>query len=246
MNLKDVRFYENEVEAIKRELESLPDGYLIKRGMIYYERTGTVQKGITKDLSRVKRLVRKAYLLRRLQNLKCNYALAKKLTQQYKAEEPMEIIRELSSFYQTFPVDYFFHSSAHERFENIPEGGAGHTEGLVYLTNSGLRVRSKSERTIADALDKNGIPYRYEAALTLGDENRFPDYTITRPFDGKTILWEHFGRMDQSWYRHKTVEKLALYAQYGFFPFDNLICTYERDLQDTAHIQAIMKIFLLR
>jgi len=255
MDLKDIRFYEVEIAEIKRELKSLPDGQLVKCRKCYYEKTGSVRKGVTKDLLKLKRLARRAYLLRRLRNLECNYSLAGKSVRRYRTEEPIEIIRELSRCYQTLPVEYFFHSSAYDRFGNISEGGAGqaeHTggagykEGLIYLTNSGIRVRSKSERTIADALDQNRIPYRYEAALILDDECRFPDFTITRPFDGKIILWEHFGRMDQSEYRRKTVEKLTLYARHGFFPFDNLVCTYEQDLQDTAHIQTIMKTILLR
>ena len=60
------------------------------------------------------------------------------------------------------------------------------------------------------------------------------------------ILWEHFGLMDQGGYRHKAVEKLSLYAQHGFFPFDNLICTYEQDVRNPAHVHAMIEAFVLR
>jgi hypothetical protein len=52
--------------------------------------------------------------------------------------------------------------------------------------------------------------------------------------------------MDQDGYRNKMIEKLALYARYGFFPFDNLICTYEKDLQNPAYIHVIIEAFLLQ
>ena len=143
------------------------------------------------------------------------------------------------------PVSYFFHSSALEQFGRAIDRYDGYQDGLTYLTDSGIYVRSKSERTIANVLDQKGILYHYEAALALGGKKKYPDFTIYRPFDGKTILWEHMGRMDDSVYRQKAIEKLALYAQYGFLPYDNLICTYEQDLHDTAQIRALIELFIL-
>jgi len=245
MKTKDVEFYEREIDAIKRELSELPEGHMTKKGPYYYVTIGTVQKGITRDRQKVMQLARKAYLTRRLRHIEWNFSLVKKQADRYKSENPADIIRELPSFYQTLPVSYFFHPSVHNQLENISEGNAGHMEGLIYLTDSGIRVRSKSERIIADALSQNGIPYRYEAALALGGEDRCPDFTICRPFDGKLVLWEHFGLMDHDGYRLKVNEKLALYARYGFYPFDNLICTYERDLQDSSRIQALIEMMLL-
>ena len=52
--------------------------------------------------------------------------------------------------------------------------------------------------------------------------------------------------MDQDVYRQKAVEKLSLYTRHGFFPFVNLICTYEQDLQDPARIIELIDYFRLR
>ena len=71
------------------------------------------------------------------------------------------------------------------------------------------------------------------------------DFTISRPSDGKLFLWEHFGLMDDDEYRQNTIKKISLYARYGFFPFENLICTYERDLQNPTHILEIIDLFLV-
>jgi len=118
-------------------------------------------------------------------------------------------------------------------------------EELIYFTKSGLRVRSKSERTIADALDHNKILYRYEAAVQFGNVVKFPDFTAYRLSDKKMIIWEHFGRMDDAEYRKNTNEKLAFYGRHSFYPFDKLICTYEQDLQRSDFVQTIIELFFL-
>ena len=249
MSIIDAKFYENEIRKIEQELKELPDGYLVKRQSRYYVKSGTVEKGVTKDQPKIRQLARKAYLLQRLRHLEWNCALVEKISGRYKTENPIEIIRGLSSCCQTLPINYFFHPFYHEQTERVADKyecqNVRHPEGLIYLTNSGIRVRSKSERTIADTLNQKGIIYRYEAELALGGVSINPDFTIFRPFDGKMILWEHLGLMDDDGYRHKTVEKLALYARYGFFPLGNLICTYEQDLLNPARIHALIDVFLL-
>ena len=42
------------------------------------------------------------------------------------------------------------------------------TEDLKYTSNSGTRVRSKSEKSIANRLEHYGIPYRYEPEIEIG------------------------------------------------------------------------------
>jgi len=246
MILKDAKLFEKEIDAIKRELDTLPEGRLTKKGAFYYVTIGSVQKGITRDHQRIMQLARKAYLTRRLRNIEWNFSLEMQQAGRYKSEDPAEIIRGLPSFFQTLPAHYFFHPSVLKQLENCSEGNAGHADGLAYLTSSGIRVRSKSERTIADALYQNRIPYRYEAAIALGGEERYPDFTIFRPSDGKMFLWEHLGLIDNDGYRQKASEKIALYIRHGFCPFDNLICTYEQDILNPAQIQTLIETHLLR
>ena len=247
MSIKETTYYANEIEKIKQELKKLPDGRLVRRESRYYVKIGAEQKGVTKDRQLLRNLARKAYLQRRLKHLEWNMSLAEKFYKQSKTEDPVEIIEGLSSCFQELPIDCFFHPAA--QAENVSGDSASknqsHPERLIYMTLSGIRVRSKSERTIADALTQKRILYRYEAELALGGVVRNPDFTITRPSDGKTFLLEHFGLMGDDVYRSRTIEKLTLYAKHGFFPNDNLICTYEDDLQNPAHIHAIIDAFLL-
>ena len=257
MNIKEVKLYETEIAGIKRELEELPEGHLIRKKAYYYLSTGSSHKGISTDKQTLRQLARKAYLQKKLENFEWNLAIVKKEFGRCKAEDYMEIIRELPAIYQTLPVHYFSHSSAYENIEskttvNTNPGpnqdmnrndNKNHPERLIYITESGARVRSKSELFIANALYQKKIHFYYEAGLALGGKNRAPDFTIYRPSDGKMFLWEHFGLMDDNEYLHAANEKIALYARYGFHPFKNLIITYEEDIQNPTHIQAIIDMF---
>jgi len=252
MDIKDSTFYETEIHTIREELDKLPMGFLTKHVNTYYVVIGATRKGITKNKQKIMQLARKAYLSQRLRNLEWNFALVKKQTGRFKTEDPAEIIRGLASVYQTLPAYYFFHTSANDIYKGISTGNneskdeALNPEGLFYYTESGLRVRSKSERTIAEALDKNEIPYEYEAALALNGTRKYPDFSIRQPYNGKLILWEHFGLMDNNDYRMNSADKIALYVKCGFYPNDNLICTYEHDMQNPVHIHTIIKTLILR
>ena len=248
MNIKDTELYEAEMEAIRKELCELPESHLIKKGSYYYEVSGTEQKGITKEHQRIRQLARKAFLLQRLENLEWNHSITKKQYYRFKTEDPMEIIRGLHSIYKAMPVEYFFHPSVHDQMhktEHTHNGNMIYIDGLRYIANSGILVRSKSERTIADALYRNRIAHKYEEEFTFGREKKCPDFTIYRASDGKVILWEHFGIENNEGYKKAVVEKMNLYARNGFLPFDNLICTYEQDLLNPAKIQKLIEMYLL-
>jgi len=246
-----VNHIKTEIDEIKKELKTLPDGHLVRQRSFYYHMTGKVQLGITKNKQRIRQLARKAYLLRRLRHLEVNYSLLTGLTWRYMPEDPLHIIRLLPSVYQTLPVSYFLPLAAQDSYcnEDFPNRTAEigfHTEGLIFLTNSGVRVRSKSERTIADLLDQNKIPFRYEAELLIGNVVKRPDFSINRLSDGKLVVWEHFGLMDKEGYRQKAMDKLHFYIRHGILPSDSLICTYEHDLRDIVFVQKLIEMYLLR
>ena len=111
------------------------------------------------------------------------------------------------------------------------------------LTDNNDQVRSKSEVIIANELKATGVPYRYEFPLLM-DKNAatpdFPDYDFCNLHPDfyclnlrtrKEYAWEHFGMMDDPEYAARTAEKLALYAQNGFYPGKNLIITMETTKQ---------------
>ena len=107
--------------------------------------------------------------------------------------------------------------------------GNGHTfGGSGFYSMGGTRVRSKSEVIIADALEAQGVPYRYEQALDVGGYNPvYPDFTVLNRRTRKEYIWEHFGAMDDADYCDKALRKLNKYARAGYVLGDKLLATYE-------------------
>lgn len=103
----------------------------------------------------------------------------------------------------------------------------GEDENII-VTEKGERVRSKSEKIIADKLFALGIPYRYEYPLVL--ENGvtvYPDFTILRMPMREEVYLEHFGRMDDPEYVEKALYKLSSYEKSGIYQGVTLFVTYE-------------------
>ena len=97
-----------------------------------------------------------------------------------------------------------------------------------FMTEKGDRVRSKSEKIIADKLFMLGIPYRYEYPLVLdGNVKVHPDFTILRMPERKEVYLEHFGMMDDMEYVNNAIYKLNTYERNGIYLGVNLYITYE-------------------
>ena len=67
-----------------------------------------------------------------------------------------------------------------EKWQNVKYKGKEFAEGVVEIyTVKGERVRSKSEKILADLFERKNIPYRYEYPLKLSDNKIiYPDFTI--------------------------------------------------------------------
>jgi len=97
-----------------------------------------------------------------------------------------------------------------------------------FETKSGFFVKSKSEKIIADALFDNNIPFVYEIRVSFGNTESFvPDFAICDVKNRKTVIWEHFGLINDPDYRNKTVYKLIRYADSGYNLGDNFIYSLE-------------------
>ncbi len=128
--------------------------------------------------------------------------------------------------------------------EEVFQGNPFKPEELVYPSNRGEMMRSKSEALIADILDELGIPYRYEWPLSLsGGQTRYPDFTLLRIRDRKLIYLEHLGKLEDEGYRQKNLIKLADYAKNGIYVGRNLLLTFETDYAplDLVQIRKMLK-----
>ena len=128
------------------------------------------------------------------------------------------------------------------RKKDFPEGTP------VILTEKGERVRSKSEKIMADYFYRSGITYHYEKPLYL---NRFgivhPDFTFLSKASGQEIYWEHDGRMDDPVYAHNAVKKIQAYEENDIYPGERLILTFEteKNVLDMRHVKRLAEKYLI-
>jgi hypothetical protein len=78
--------------------------------------------------------------------------------------------------------------------------------GRKYHTRSGVRVRSKIEKIIADFFFIEGIPFVYEPSLRIGGVNYRPDFYLPA-YD---LYYEHFG-VTEAAYQTAAQSKIARY-----------------------------------
>ncbi len=110
----------------------------------------------------------------------------------------------------------------------IYEGKEFVDDEQVIITEKGERVRSKSEKIIADKLYSMGIPYRYEYPLLLsGDVKIYPDFTILRLLMREEVYLEHFGMMDNIDYVNTAIYKINTYEKNGIYLGMKLFITHE-------------------
>lgn len=116
-----------------------------------------------------------------------------------------------------------------KQWENISYEGKPFEPNLPEIySEQGERVRSKSEKMIADKLNMLGIPYRYEYPVRLqGCGTVYPDFLFLNRATRKEYIYEHFGMMDNPDYANNTIKKINLYAKNGYVLGKNLLVSWE-------------------
>jgi len=127
---------------------------------------------------------------------------------QYGHEHASEIARRMTNLFRpSRPVEVRFRNQSVFLDSN-----------LIYRTERGDLVRSKSEWIIADKLHAAHIDYQYEQPKILNGVERYPDFTIVDDDSGKTWYWEHNGMIGKEDYRQRWERKLLAYRQQGILP----------------------------
>lgn len=101
-----------------------------------------------------------------------------------------------------------------------------------YYSERGERVRSKSEKIIADKyFHLDTVLYRYEYPLVLSVGGRpvtfRPDFMLLNKRTCRTYYHQHLGMMDDPAYVDKNLRKLRLFEENGIFLGEQLFFTYE-------------------
>lgn len=182
------------------------------------------------DFDIVKPLAQKAYdkRIKRLADRRLKQLEI--ICKEYKDDELQKIYDSYSQIRKDMiePVEITFEQKVME-WKAILYQGKGFAEGTPeILTKKGERVRSKSEKILADTFYDMGIEYKYECPLLLeGYGTVYPDFTLLSKRTGKEVYWEHDGRMDDPDYADKAIRKIDSYISNGIIPGDRLIVTYE-------------------
>ncbi|MDO5027265.1 MAG: hypothetical protein Q4E50_05500 [Tissierellia bacterium] len=153
-----------------------------------------------------------------------------KLNKEYDDEELEKLYSKLSLERKKLvkPVEESFEAKV-MKWKRKPYVGKGFDMGDIEIyTKKGERVRSKSEKILADRFYDLGIEYKYECPLQFRNGLRFfPDFTFLSPYTGEEIYWEHYGMIDNEKYSLAAVKKLIEYEKNGIFRGDRLIVSYE-------------------
>jgi len=238
--------YEKELKAIDKELSTLPSGSLVKRGIYYTHVDKGKEIGITDNTDNIRSLCRKKSILIQKKQLKNNISILAHPISKLIEDTPEEIISSLPRAYQGLPKDYFYHSEVKDWLEAPYKKNPYRKENLIFTSNNGVPVRSKSEVLIANQLEHLGIPYRYEAAFILGNKEIYPDFTIKNPYNGKIIIWEHFGALHEENYVENMYTKMKAYRDHNYRLFENIIYTFEPDVEKTQHLRDLIKRLILK
>ena len=236
-------------KELQQELAGCPEGklYIKTDGGRFkcYHKTCGVEKSCSRRDSRTIELARKHIAENELEDIEtCRYEIEKALSK-IKRKRSGSGTDKTQRIKQIFGGRRMDLSEMDRKWlEEKTPTMESYSDSLIYRTSSGLMVRSKSERTIADCLDEYGIIYKYEAPVILGSGVFYPDFTILKRSHQK-ILWEHFGLMDNSDYFQKTMHKIEMYRREGFVQHTNLICTYEEDIRSENTIRQIIESRLL-
>lgn len=226
---------EEKIQSLQLQLKELPEGKLTcsSNGKYckWYQSDGHEQIYIPKkERQLAEQLAYKKYLSLQLKN-----ALQELCAMDfYFRHHNMDAVHEEQSFINSPKYKELLSSSftplSQElaMWQNSPyTKNNKHPENLIHKAASGNYVRSKSEAMIDMCLVKYRIPFRYEAALQLGEIVVFPDYTLRHPETGRYSYWENFGLMDDPNYSKNAGSKLQFYISNGIIPSIHLITTFE-------------------
>ena len=237
--IKDELNYLRKVkETIAKKVENAPEGKLrcaISKGYFQYYIGNRYLK--SKDKKIAIKLAEKEYSLK-IDKLIKRYEHALELVLDFIENERLQnIYRELHPARKVLveplyrPVEEIV-----EEFEQLAYIGKefGEENKTVYYTIKGERVRSKSEKIIADELYRHGIPYKYELPIELESWNRkitiYPDFTVLNKRTGKKWIIEHLGMMDKPSYFESAMQKLDTYEKNDILLGRDLLLLHETSM----------------
>lgn len=238
MLLREQKYLEAICSRAENGLKSSPDGHLrisVDKNKIRYYHCTTNDNGayISKsNLELPRQLAQKKYNQLILKKAETRLKQIKKITKDYSDDEVEQIYNKLHKERQTLvaPVEPTWEQKMAQWYGEKYQGKEFYEGTAVIITEKGERVRSKSEKILADYFYRNNILYRYEKTLYLkGYGMVYPDFTFLSRRTGEEIYWEHEGMMDKPDYAKKAIKKIESYQKNGIYLGERLIITFETE-----------------
>ena len=240
MLLREQKRLEQILEKVKETKKEAPPGTLRISGnknwvQFYHHLPGEPKKGtyIPKGKQElIRRLAQKSYDEKIMRLVSKRLAQIRRITGDYEDEEVEMVYRKEHRERKKLicPVEPVWEQHLDAWMRQEYKGKEFSEEIPVILTERGERVRSKSEKILADFFYRNQIPYKYECPLYLKSLGTvYPDFTFLSPGTRQEIYWEHNGRMDDPVYAQKAVRKIHAYEKSGIYPGERLILTFETE-----------------
>ena len=225
------------IKQTEKKLKTLPEGglnvkHISNKTYFYLNSTEDGERLIKQnEMPLISDLVQKRYLKKVLKASKKEAAALSKLQKNYPDLSAEDIYDHLSGDLKKYAKRIGLADNEYVRkWENRPYDHKPFKEGYpVYLTMKGERVRSKSEVIIADRLFANGIPYKFECPLIIGNEVIHPDFSILKVSERKVVYLEHCGKTDDPEYQEEMVPRINKYILAGIYEGDKLFLTFESD-----------------
>lgn len=204
-----------------------------KERIRYYKCTPDNKKGsyiLKKDLEVAKKLAQNEYNYKLLKRAQKRLKQIEDILEDYEDDEIDNCLYKEHIAKQRLitPLEPTWESKLNEWEKTEYKGKELNDDTIEIYTQKGERVRSKSEKILADYFYYNNISYKYECPLKLnGYGIIYPDFTFLSPRLDKEIYWEHDGMMDDPVYAKNAIKKIEAYERNGIFPGERLILTFE-------------------
>ena len=223
------------VAKLEEKIKNFPEGSIRvskhkDKYSYYLVCEGTNDKYLRKNVvSKHSDLIQKAYVSKVIKSSRCEMKALKNAVDSLPDELAEEVYDNLSDARKAYAVPvYIGDDELAKKWMETSYDHLGFKDGTPeYITIKGERVRSKSEMIIADRLWANGIPYKYECPILVGNEIFHPDFTILKLSDNKLVYLEHCGMLDNPEYSDKMVNRINEYNQAGIYLGDRLFITCE-------------------
>ncbi|MBR6626647.1 MAG: hypothetical protein IKL04_01510, partial [Lachnospiraceae bacterium] len=182
-----------------------------------------------RDKAKACELAQNAYDIKILKCIEERLSVIKRFLVRYEKTDPKKEYDKLKSYRRDIINDMLVSDVAYiRRWQEAEYESKEFAEGAPEIfTEKGERVRSKSEKIIADKLYALGIPYRYEYPITIGGTVLYPDFMILKMPEREEIYLEHLGMLDNEGYAENVLFKLDTYERNGYFLGEKLFFTHE-------------------